>query len=244
MNLSFLSKTLSTFGLMALIATIVGSGISKTAQAQNLPQPLNFTEEEMAELAAACDRTTQENSEPSPDGNGLFFDTLRAMNVTDQQRSAYSTLLDQADEKRAEIYENSVSVPNPANIMFMWSGPIDPTVESAITAVLNQNPKIDELAALNQQFGQYGVFTTSYFHYYTPEQDAQLGQITDDFNAQFEALLTPEQQLQYRENLAAGERIRSACEWDGPIFSYPAMGRISNTIPEGMITETRSSSIL
>jgi hypothetical protein len=68
-------------------------------------------------------------------------------------------------------------------------------------------------------------------------------QITKDFDTQFEALLTPEQKLQYRKNLAAEERIRSACEWEGPISSYPAMGRISDTIPEGMITETRERSI-
>jgi hypothetical protein len=243
MKLSFSSKTFSTIGLMALLVATIGTSIPRTVQAQSRPQPPEFTEEEIATFAAACDRAYKENAEVDAEGNS-FYDTLRAMNVTDQLRNAYNTLSEQADAKRFEIYENSVSVPDPtAALSFMWFGDPDPTIEPAIQATLDRNPEMDQADALNQQFGKYGVFLGSYFQYYTPEQDAQMMQITKDFDTQFEALLTPEQKRQYRENLADGERIRVACEWEGPISSYPSIGRISDTIPEGMITETRERSI-
>jgi hypothetical protein len=261
MKLSFLSKSISAIGLMAALSVVVGPSIAKSVQAQT--EPRNFTEEEALANSAACDRATKENSEATPDGDYLY-DTLRFMNATDQQRNAYNTLSEQSDDRRAEIYPQSVSVPDLSSYLgFMYSpealgidlensqdmqadidaavaAQVPPEIQAAIREAMESGPRMDQEAALNEQFGEYGgYFYGSYFTYYTPEQDAQLQQITRDFHTQVEALLTPEQQTQYRENLAAGERIRAACEWEGPISAYPASGRISETVPEGMITETR-----
>lgn len=228
MKLSFLSKVFTTIGLTASLSVVVGSNIPKPAQAQ--VQSLA----EMLEQNKACDRAMAENGEATE--RGYFFDDFKGLNLTDQQKKAYEALDAQAEAKRAEVFKRSTSVADPAaGLIFSPSTGVlaPPEVLGAIQDALNSNPKMDRATALNQQFGRYGSFVaSSYITYFTPEQQTQLDQITKDFYAQVQDLMTPKQQPQYRKNLAARLRINAACDIKAPFSSYPALGQISDTIPK------------
>lgn len=239
MKNNFPLKTVRTLGLMAVLSVTVGSGIQQTVQAQTESVTL---EERVMQWRAddiaqweTCDRVYQEEAEIY-EGN-YFFDVYRGLNLTDEQNNAYLTFNAQSDAETLEVLDNSLSVVDPtAALAFGYS--VDPEqipegINSAIQAALNKNPTSNQLEALNQEFGQYGEFSGAYINYLTPEQKAQLAQITENFQAQMQSVMTPEQIPQYRENLAAGLRIGEACDSKHPLYAlYPAFGRIVDTIPE------------
>ena len=188
------------------------------------------------ERSKVCDRVFQAEANDSFEGNS-FFDDFKGLNLTDEQRSAYDALSAQADKKRAEAYQNTVSIVDPtATLSFGWSewdlNLVPQDVQTAVQAALDKSPKFDQKAALDREFSQYGEFYGSYITYVTPEQEAQLAQVTEDFYTQFQNIMTPEQLPQYRENLAARRRINEVCDVKGPISAYPAMGRVVDSIPE------------
>ncbi len=153
------------------------------------------------------------------------------------QDLSYLTFNAQLDAETLEVLDNSLSVADPtAALSFSYS--VDPeqlpeSTNSAIQAALNENPTSNQLEALNQKFGQYGEFSGAYINYLTPEQKVQLAQITENFQAQMQSVMTPEQIPQYQENLAAGRRISAACDSPHPLYAlYPAFGQVVDTIPE------------
>jgi uncharacterized surface protein with fasciclin (FAS1) repeats len=183
------------------------------------------------EQAKICDRVWEENNNAQFEGRG-YFDDFLGVNLTDAQKQAYEALDAQAEAKRADLYKQTISIADPSAILaflsFPGAEPITPDVGAKIQAALDLNPKMDQEAALNQQFGngKYGLFVGSYITYLTPEQQTQLAQISTDFYSQVQALMTPAQQPQYSKNLAARLRINAACDAQQPVSSYPALGRI------------------
>ncbi len=239
MKLSSLSKIVRTIGLVAVLSATVGSSISQTVQAQTEPVTL---EERVNQWRAddiarweTCDGVYQQEAEIF-EGN-YFFDPFRKLNLTEEQNNAYLTFNAQSDAETLEVLDSSLSVVDPtAALSFSYS--VDPdqlpeSINSAIQAALNENPTSNQLEALNQEFGQYGEFSGAYINYLRPDQKAQLAQITENFQAQMQSVMTPEQVIQYQENLASGRRISAACDSPHPVYaSYPAMGRLVDSIPE------------
>jgi hypothetical protein len=243
MKPSSFSKIFTTVGLMTALSTGALSNAARMAQAQTegLPEGIQLLTEEQLESRRAddieqnrlCTLALQEDGEENERGDGYFFDDFRGLTLTDAQRQAYDALDAQAEAQRAALYEQTVAVADPTAILSFLSGfpgtvQAPPDVQDAIQADLDLNPKMDQEAALNQKYGngQYGFFVGSYLTYLTPEQEAQLAQISDDFYSGVQALMTPEQLPQYNQNLAARLRINAACDARYPISSYPALGRI------------------
>lgn len=245
MQLASLSKTTRTLGVMVLLSSIaVIPNLAKTAQAQTegIPDSIKFLTREQLEQGRLdaleqlkiCDRVWQENSNSQADGRP-FFDDFQGLTLTDAQKKAYKALDAQAEARRTELYKQAISVADPsATVEFLYLSPSIPrNVRAAIQKELDRKPNMEQLAALNQRFGnrQYGLFVGSYVTYLTSEQKTQLAQISSDFYSRVQALMTPEQQPQYSKNLAARLQINAACDAKQPISSYPALGRIVNQPP-------------
>jgi hypothetical protein len=260
MKFSFFVKSIPTLGLIAGLSVIAGTSIQQSVQAQS--QPSEPTQPEQVQLedipegielltleqleqrrldgleeSNICDRVWQENSNSEEDGRSYFYD-FKGLNLTDAQKQAYDALDAQAEARRADLYAQTIAVADPSAILsFLWLSEVVPDVEAKIQAALDLSPKMDQEAVLNEQFGngQYGLFVGSYVTYLTPEQETELAQITTDFYSGVQALMTPEQQPQYSENLAARLRINEACDVKQPISSYPALGRVIEIAPDANV---------
>ena len=250
MKLSFSSKAVLTVGLMAVLPVTVGSSLLQTVRAQTEPVTI---EEKMSQWRATdlkemkiCDRAFATEANGSFEGNP-FFDDFKGITFSTEQQSAYDALDAQAEAERGKIYQNALSIVNPtATLSFGWFGDMNlvpQDVQTAVQAALDEGPKIDQKAALDQEFAQYGEFSGAYINYVSPEQQAQIDQITEDFYAQVQGLMTPEQLPQYRENLAARLRINEVCDGWVPVsagqdlgrvtyMTFAPMGRLVDSIPE------------
>jgi hypothetical protein len=96
------------------------------------------------------------------------------------------------------------------------AGEMPPDVSTAFDAALvGFSPTADsveeDVAAINEQFGQYGEFGVYQIVTMTPEQRAELKALEDDFAARYISVMTPEQQQQYQENLATKNKINEVC---------------------------------
>ncbi len=234
MKFKSLTIALCTLGLVASVPAV------KIAIAQTeltaLEEKIRQWEAEDIELNKTCDRVTQAEANSTSEGSA-FFDEFKRVNLTDEQRSTYDALLTQLGENREEVYKNSLSIVNPiAYLSFGNPGDfesIPQDVQTAIWAALEKGPKFDQKAALDREFGEYGEFYGSYINYTTPEQKAQLAQITEDFYTQVQGIMTPEQLPQYQENLVAKLKIDEACDYSKVPFSpYPPYGRVVDSILE------------
>lgn len=244
MKLKSLTIALCTLGLVALVP-IVKMAIAQT-EPVSLEEKLEQWQAAEREQSKTCDRVTQEEANGNFEGNP-FFDDSKGLNLTDEQHNAYDALMEQANAKRTELFQNTVSMVNPtAPLSFSSSPNFDSApqdIQAAIQAALNKNPTVDQKEALNREFAQYGEFSGSYINYITPEQEEQLSQINKDFYAQVQEIMTSEQLPQYREILAAMLRIEEVCVSTVPVSSdqdlgqvlmglSQAQGRIVDTIPE------------
>ncbi len=245
MKLSSLSKTARTIGLVAVLSVTVGSSISQTVQAQTEPVTI---EEKKSQWVAAdieewkmCNRVSQAEANESSEWGDSFFNELKGINFSNEQQSAYDDLFAQAEAKRTEVYENTLSIEDPtAPLSFGYGGDIPQEVLAEIQAALEKNSNADQKEALEREFGQYVEFSGSYINYISPEQAAQIDQITEDFYAQAQGLMTPEQLPQYRENMAARLRINEVCNGWVPVSADRDLGQITyaNFSPAGRLVDS------
>ncbi|MGD1899883.1 MAG: hypothetical protein ACFB16_23415 [Phormidesmis sp.] len=227
MKLKPLSVALFTLALVALVPVV------KMATAQ--PEPVSLEEKlgqwhaKGLEQSKICEDVFQEEANGSFEGN-YFFDDFKGLNLTDEQRSTYDSLMTQADAKRTELFQNTVSIINPtASLSFKPSADFDSVpqdIQSEIQEALNKNPTIDQKEALDRKFGQYGEFLGSYITYITPEQEAQRTWISENFYAQVQDIMTAEQLSQYRKLLTARLRIDEVCGSTVPVSSERDLGRV------------------
>jgi hypothetical protein len=236
MKFTFPSKSIYTLGLMAAFSVAIGSAIQQAVQAQTEPRTLEevvmqWRAEDIARWEN-CDVVYQQEAELF-EGN-YFFDQFRKLNLTEEQKNASLTFNAQQEAETLEVLNSAVSVADPmAALSFMYTANIEEVPQDIQTAIQEalDNPDPDQ-EALNQKFGEYGEFQGGYIPYFTPEQKAQMEQISKDFEANMESVMTPEQVLQYRENLVAGDRIAEACNSEHLYAVYPAFGRVVDEIPE------------
>ena len=224
MKLKISTIALGTLGMVVLVP-MVRVAIAQTAPADALP----IWEYDLV-AQQACDRVFAKFAE-STSGERLSFDDFRGLNLTDEQRQAYDALDAQRDERINKVYERSVRADDTTAILsFSYATNVDisdldtvvpPEVQAAIQAALNKNPTSEQKEALNQEFGQYGEFIGSTITYVTPDQVEGLDQISQDFYAQVQEIMTPEQLPQYQKNLAARLEINKACDQRGSFSSYP-----------------------
>lgn len=219
------------FKSLTIALCTLGSIASVPAMKMAIAQTESADTAEFIRQMAACDRATQAEANDTS-GELPSFDDFKGLNLTDEQWSAYNVFDAQAATRRAEVYKNSVSMADPtATLSFVWSGDSEsfpPEIQAAVQAALEKNPKYDQKAALDREFGQYGEFEGLYYTYITPEQDAQITQITEDYYMQAQGIMTPEQLPQYQKNLASRRRINEVCDVKGPMSPY----QVVDTLPE------------
>jgi hypothetical protein len=223
MKLTALSKSFRTIGVMAMLSIAVIPNLTKTAQAQS---PADAARDR------ACTRIFKELGET--DGNGTFYDDFKGLNLTDQQKKSEQALNAKKDARITVISNNIISVPESLTFSAAPGVSIPPTIQTAIDKVNNSRPKVNQAAALDRKFGKYGRFIVgSYLNYYaTPNAQAKLDQISQEYYTQLENIMTPAQKPQYRKNLAGRLRINAVCDAKWPISSFgPPLGKISDKAP-------------
>jgi hypothetical protein len=224
MKMTHFSKTISTIGLMAALSVVVGSSIPKTAQAQSrssIETQFQSKAEEIDEQACLAaypqDQVFEDGSAFFDDGQGIEFSadqlaTLERTGAVIEQRL-------QSIEDSAERIVGSNAV---LSIAYYKEGLelTDEILQAVDLAILEADDATsttsEQAAMLNQnvESSQYAEFSATESLVYTPEQEARRIQVLRDRNANFLAILTPEQQQQYQKNIEIRKRLNEACGID------------------------------
>ena len=88
---------------------------------------------------------------------------------------------------------------------------VSAAMDAATLGLTSGEALIGQLAALNEQFGQYGEYGVGKKVILTPERRAEIKQLKTNFDTRYISVLTPQQQQQYQENLAIQSKINEAC---------------------------------
>ncbi len=209
MKLTFLSKTAGTIGLIAVLSAMVGTSVQKTVQAQTEDQ-------------AVTEQSEQYCNQSFPQDQPYFY--TEGIDFSDEQMEAFNRITTAAEEKDATIRESAQETIDPtAPVYFvpMENLKVPPEVSEAVDRI-QPTATPDQVEALNEQFGQYGEFGASPTLITTLEQDRQIEENDQESIAQVLAILTPEQQATFRENLALQEQIKinTGCESISPIARF------------------------
>jgi Spy/CpxP family protein refolding chaperone len=106
---------------------------------------------------------------------------------------------------------------DPSNFQYILKPGVEPPAEvidamsAALSVTLTKESAPEVIAALNEEFAQYAEFGIGTTVRFTEAQKAEMEQFDAGTEAQSLAVLTPEQQQQYQENLATQSRIYEAC---------------------------------
>jgi hypothetical protein len=227
MKRTALSQSIRTIGLVAMLSIAVIPNLTKIAQAQGSVQTRSSAD---AARDRACMRVFKELGET--DGNGTFYDDFKGLNLTDRQKKSEQALNAKKDAKITAVSSDIISVPESLTFSAAPGVSIPPTIQAAIDKVNDSRPDVNQAAALDRKFGKYGRFIVgSYLNYYaTPNAQAKLDKISQDYYTQLENIMTPAQKPQYRKNLAGRLKINAVCDVQWPI-SGSAMGKISDKAP-------------
>ena len=205
MRQTFSSKIFRTISSVVLLTTLIGPNIQQTAQAQmDISVPADIDDE-------ACIAS----------GVNSFY-LLRNIDLSYEQIEqifALTTLKLDAYNKLIASYpaEDDLSggysfVVRPgAYLMPGFDKGYEEAMDAATKTITSGEAMIGQIAALNEQYGQYGEFSAGKKIILTPEQKAEIKQLDEDFDARYVAVMTNEQQQQYQENLATEKRINEAC---------------------------------
>jgi hypothetical protein len=228
MKLTALSQSIRTIGVMAMFSIAVIPHLTKTAQAQSsTPQARSS-----ADLARdrVCTRVFKELGETVD--NQTYYDDFKGLNLTDRQKKSEQALNAKKDAKITAVSSDIISVPESLTFSAAPGVSIPPTIQATIDKVNNSRPEVNQAAALDRKFGKYGRFIIgSYLNYYaTPNAQAKLDKISQDYYTQLENIMTPAQKPQYRKNLAGRLKINAVCDTQWP-HSGSAMGKISDKAP-------------
>jgi antitoxin component of MazEF toxin-antitoxin module len=219
MKLSFLTNILLALGLVTTVSAVVGTSIQQTVQAQN-----------QNEVAAEVQQTVQAQNqnevvaEVSFEGNctevmsseAQGFYEFQGIYFTPEQEAAYQDINQESSEKAAlSIQDVERDMDNAALSTVVKAGVIIPdNVMQEINAVsLGSLPDSEEIGELNVKYGQYVEFELIGGLLFTPEQLVERQARVEEFEAAMLAILTPEQQQVYLENIET-KRAIEACSTD------------------------------
>jgi hypothetical protein len=201
MKLTFLSKPLGTIALIAALSTVIGTVVQPTVQAQiDIEVPTDIDEE-------ACV------------ASGFYsFYLLQNIDLSTAELEELYRISSEEEDAFERLTDSYPKEKDYGGVQFASRPGVDipsETMEFIYTALgeteLTPDSAAETVAALNEEFGQYGEFGLGEIFTYTAAQKAELEQLEKDFEAQYIVVLTPEQQQQYQENLATQEKINEAC---------------------------------
>ena len=202
MKLTLLSRTIGTMGLIAAIATIVAPGIQQPAQAQlediNVPADID----DKACIASGFNSFYQlQNIELSYDQIKEIFALQRLQaDTTEQLINSYPAEDDLGGSYAFYTKPGAIITPE-----------ISAAMDATSLKFTSGKALREQIAAANEQFGQYGEFGIWQNVILTPERRAEMSQLKADFDTRYLSVLTPQQQQQYQENLATKSKINEVC---------------------------------
>lgn len=209
MKPTFLSKTLSALSLIATLAVVIGTNVTQSAEAQ--------TQREAGIDAEFCI-----NAQSQDIGFGdstAFFEGSRDIDVSAAQIEEFEAVITAITPKLSRIDENAEVTGPGDGLMFTPKVGIEITPEqmeainAEAPAIYDMTDSPAELVALfnaNETVSKYGRYSEIQGISYTPEQVAQRREIFQERDAQFFAILTPEQQQQFQNNTEAINRRNEA----------------------------------
>jgi hypothetical protein len=219
MNLKFLSKTFGTIGLIAALSTVIGTVVQPAVQAQieDIEVPTDIDE-------AACV------------ASGFYsFYLLQNIDLSSAQLEELYKIMSAESDALEQLIESYPEEKDFSSLQFIGRPGVErsPEISAAIDAAtleltLTADTATETLAALNEEFGQYGEFGIGGKIIFTEARKAEMEQLEDSFDAQSVTVLTPEQQRQYQENLATKSRINEVC---GIVEYDPATGTSTSFEP-------------
>jgi hypothetical protein len=219
MKLTFLSKTIRTLGLTAVLSVIVSSGIQQTVQAQTQAEtPAQMESIDDAERQArfcAGDYSVVPDRYRTKDGSYMAFE-LTGIEFSSEQEAAYYQFVAELNRKSDELLPRIRTVENGGFSLRSLDTISDELTRQMDIAQANLSADStlstqQKIALLNEQFGQYGIiFEKDVVFAFTLEQELEVEQADRDFQAQIQSILTPEQQQVYLENVDI-KRLFASC---------------------------------
>jgi hypothetical protein len=217
MKMTFLSKTIRTLGLTAVLSVMVSSGIQQTVQAQTQAETQMESIDAVERQARFCagDFSVVPDRYRTESG-GYMASEVTGIEFSPEQEAAYyqfsAELIRKSDERitRVRTVENGgFSLRSLNTISDELTREMDiAQANLSADSTLSTQQKVD---LLNEQFGQYGViFEKDVVFAFTPEQELEAEQAARDFQAQLQSILTPEQQPVYLENVDI-KRLFASC---------------------------------
>lgn len=194
-------KMAGVVGAITVLAIAVGTGMQPKAQAQaDVEVPADIDDE--ACIAAGFHSFYMlQNIEFSPDQLEKMFELER--------------LASDASEALMASFPTEVELDGGYSFVNKPGAEITPEVQAAMDAAAAAMPTGEArkaaVAALNEEFAQYGEFSLFEEVLLTPERREEMRQLNKDFDAQYISVLTPEQQEQYQKNLETQSKIDEAC---------------------------------
>lgn len=214
--------TARTFGLMAVLATVVGTAVQPTVQAQAQEGTEANTKVQTAaqvEAERAC-LAAYPPEQVFPDGTAFFMDdqgiTLSAeqMKEVDRFGAIATEAYDRIQTSGIRVLDPDSTVGYVPKVGTLEDMPPEierPILERMAVLEATTMDAIKRAAVLNEEFGQYAEFGPGSKVIYTPEQVAALRETQQYVEDQYFAMLTPEQQQQLQKNKVIGARINEAC---------------------------------
>ncbi len=197
MKRNSLSKSVRTFGLIAMLAAVVATTLQQPIQAQSKVQ---------AQGNVAC--------VPLP--TGITFFELQGIEFSPKQKAEYKKILAKMNVRSEALMKRvQKGQSNGYLVTEMKEGLKDKIVEEikkAIGIVSSDTiPDAKQVDGLTKKYGQYAKFSVDSQLVFTPAQIAERDKMTRDQEDQTLSILTPKQQKIYRANLVV-KRGFEACD--------------------------------
>ncbi len=202
MRLTFLSKTAGTIGLIAVLATTVGIAVQKTVQAQTGPSvPAEIDDEACLASGFNTFYLLQDIDFSPAQLEEIYRISSEASDAYDRLMESYPKVEDLSSGPQFDVRPGSGLTSEMYDAMYATLTEISATTDSVT----------EQIGMLNEQFSQYGEFGLGTTLTLTSAQKAELKETAEAFEAQSIAVMTPEQQQQYQENLETESRINEVC---------------------------------
>jgi hypothetical protein len=197
-----LSKSVRSFGLMAILSVTIATSLQQPIQAQSKGNKVPTT--------------TDGTCAPLP--QGVVYQEFRGITLSQKQKNAYRKL-EAKIQKRFNVINGNAKqvVPSgaPVNIDFKPGTSDEKATEIADASLKMVQDKLStaqQLELLTKKYGRYAKFYLAKSTIYTPEQIANGQQFGLDLEAQTKAILTPDQQKIYEANLAIQRKLQACVE--------------------------------
>jgi hypothetical protein len=196
-----LSKSLRTFGLMAILSAVVATTLQQPIQAQNKGGKVQ------AKTPTAC----------VPLAPGTSFYDLQGLEFSPKQQVEYKQISDIVTLKSEALSKRLRKVMSKGYLVTEYPGTTDDKIRKEIEAAASDATAADgivdrkKVKALNKKYAQYAKFYIEPKIVFTQAQITERNKINSDLEEQTLSILTPEQQKVFRANLVI-KRGLEACD--------------------------------